>query len=115
MKNAILLFVMLVPSLAFAGDHPCKDDAARLCAGIPHGGGRIAQCLKAHEAELSDACKARQAQHKERARAVKQACHDDLTRLCGEVQPGQGRKLICLRDHQTELSPTCAAALQPSP
>jgi len=34
----------------------CKADAARLCAGIQPGGGRLAQCLKAHENEVSIGC-----------------------------------------------------------
>jgi len=36
----------------------CKGDAKKLCEGIKPGGGKIAQCLKQHESELSPACKA---------------------------------------------------------
>jgi Cysteine rich repeat len=36
---------------------PCMGDIAKLCKGIPAGAGRIAECLKQHEAELSIACK----------------------------------------------------------
>jgi hypothetical protein len=35
----------------------CKDDSAKLCKGTKPGGGRILQCLKQHEGELSPACK----------------------------------------------------------
>ncbi len=35
----------------------CKDDAKNLCKGVKQGGGRIVQCLKQHEGELSPACK----------------------------------------------------------
>jgi Cysteine rich repeat len=35
----------------------CKDDAQRLCEGIKPGGGKIVQCLKQHEDELSADCK----------------------------------------------------------
>jgi len=35
----------------------CADDAAKLCAGVEAGGGKLARCLKSHEAELSPACK----------------------------------------------------------
>jgi hypothetical protein len=34
----------------------CKADVRRLCTGIRPGGGRIAQCLKAHENEVSIGC-----------------------------------------------------------
>jgi hypothetical protein len=36
----------------------CRDDAAKLCAGIEPGGGRLAKCLRGHEAELGEPCKA---------------------------------------------------------
>jgi hypothetical protein len=35
----------------------CASDAARLCSGVPSGGGRIIACLKQHQSELSDACR----------------------------------------------------------
>jgi hypothetical protein len=36
----------------------CKADMDKFCKGIPHGKGRVASCLKSHEAELSEPCKA---------------------------------------------------------
>ena len=35
----------------------CMGDIKELCQGIPAGTGRIAECLKQHEAELSIACR----------------------------------------------------------
>jgi len=35
----------------------CAEDAQRLCAGVPPGGGRIVACLKAHKDSLSDLCR----------------------------------------------------------
>jgi hypothetical protein len=37
----------------------CEDDVMRLCKGVVPGGGRILQCLKDHENELSPECKAK--------------------------------------------------------
>jgi len=34
----------------------CKADVARLCPGVPPGGGRIIGCLKAHKEEMSIGC-----------------------------------------------------------
>ena len=36
----------------------CKDDAAKLCAGVAIGGGKLARCLRLHENDLSEPCKA---------------------------------------------------------
>jgi hypothetical protein len=35
----------------------CKPDVERLCPDVKPGGGRIRECLKTHEADLSDTCK----------------------------------------------------------
>jgi hypothetical protein len=34
----------------------CKADAARLCPGVPMGGGHILRCLKEHKMEMSVGC-----------------------------------------------------------
>ena len=34
----------------------CKDDAERLCPGVPMGSGRIVGCLKAHKMEVTVGC-----------------------------------------------------------
>jgi hypothetical protein len=34
----------------------CKADAARLCRGVPEGGGRLVGCLKEHKMEVSVGC-----------------------------------------------------------
>src|SRR5580700_4416363 len=35
----------------------CAEDAQKLCATVPPGGGRIIACLKEHKDSLSDRCK----------------------------------------------------------
>jgi len=80
--SSIRMFVALVGLMAMAGaaraeDAPaagapaaaaperrsligmkCKDDAAKLCAGVAMGGGKLARCLRLHENDLSEPCKA---------------------------------------------------------
>lgn len=36
----------------------CKDDAAKVCSGVEIGGGRLARCLRLHDSDLSEPCKA---------------------------------------------------------
>lgn len=88
-------------------DRPCKADAEKLCNGVQPGGGNVARCLKEHSSELSPACKDNIAKAKEKAREFKEACKDDAHKLCKGVQPGGGRILQCLNQHESELSPAC--------
>jgi hypothetical protein len=89
------------------GRGPCREDAARLCKDVQPGGGRIIQCLKQHENELSAACKERIAQAKEKIQEVQQACQGDVDAYCKGVQPGGGRIIQCLKQHEGQLSPGC--------
>jgi len=40
----------------------CEDDVLKLCADVQRGGGRIVNCLKQHEQELTPDCKAKMQQ-----------------------------------------------------
>jgi Cysteine rich repeat len=42
---------------------------------------------------------------------LRQACAADAQKLCSGIEPGGGRILRCMREHQAELSPDCQAAL----
>jgi hypothetical protein len=44
--------------------------------------------------------------------AAQGACHDDVDRLCKDVQPGEGRILACLKSHQADVSKGCTTAVQ---
>ena len=99
--------------LAFgAHANPCKEDAEKLCKGVKPGGGRIIKCLKEHEADLSEACKAMEAKHKERAEEIHESCKADVDKLCKDVKPGRGRIIRCLRKHREEISDACKAAVK---
>jgi hypothetical protein len=45
------------------------------------------------------------------AEGYRLACGDDVMRLCRGVQPGEGRILQCLQDHEQELSDRCYQTL----
>jgi hypothetical protein len=40
------------------------------------------------------------------------ACKADVQKLCKDVQPGEGKILGCLKEHQADLSPQCTAQLK---
>ena len=91
---------------------PCADDVAKFCKDVQPGGGRVAHCLKQHEQELSPACKQRAAEVKKRGKEFREACEDDVIKFCGDVKPGEGRIIKCLKQHEQELTPDCKSKMQ---
>ena len=106
----VALLAVAAPARAQAA-HGCKGDVEKFCKGIPEGGGRIAACLKSHEAELSPSCKEDVAAAKGRMKGLAEACKPDAERFCKGVQPGQGRVLSCLKSHEADLAPACKAEM----
>jgi hypothetical protein len=103
-------------ALSFAGaaaakEGPCKDDVQKFCKDVKPGGGRIVKCLKEHEADLSDSCKAAQSKAKEKVSEAKESCNDDVQKYCKGVQPGQGRIVKCLADNKDKLSGSCKGVI----
>ena len=99
-----------VPALA-EGPGPCAADIQKFCADVQPGGGAIVQCLKKHEADLSEACKQRGKDLKQKLQAFEVACQQDSDKYCKDVQPGQGRKIKCLKDNEANLSSDCKAQM----
>ncbi|HKE11175.1 MAG TPA: cysteine rich repeat-containing protein [Myxococcota bacterium] len=95
----------------------CREDMERLCAEVQPGGGAKIRCLKSHEDQLSDACRAQMAAHAQQGHGhggkVLQACGDDAKRLCTGLEPGSVGILRCLRQHEADLSSACRAAMGP--
>lgn len=91
------------------GNGPCAEDAKKFCGDVKPGGGRVVKCMKSHEAELSPACQAEMKRAEERIEQVKQECKADAQKFCKGIKPGGGRILSCLKSHEAELAPACAA------
>jgi hypothetical protein len=109
-----LLFVVLGSNFhAYAQESLlCADDIEKYCKDIKPGGGRLLNCLKAHEAELSASCRGKISELRGIIKDCEQACSADIAQFCKEVQPGGGRIIRCLREHEKELSPSCSAKLE---
>ncbi|WII71793.1 cysteine rich repeat-containing protein [Bdellovibrio sp. 22V] len=107
----VCAFMLGVSSFAQAnemhGNGPCKADREKLCAGVEHGKGAMMKCMKDNEAQLSAECKAHIETMKGAMKEVKEACHDDYEKFCGNEKPGHGRIMKCLKKHKDELSQAC--------
>jgi len=104
------LIAALVVSLpmagpAFAADQAatqaCRADFKKLCAGVKPGGGRGAECLKQHEADLSADCKT--------ALTSMARCAEQVRKVCGS-EGDAAAKRACVKAHATELGGCKAAA-----
>ena len=109
---AFALFAAFVATSANAQTRrqgPCAEDAKKFCGDVKPGGGRIAQCMKAHEAQLSPACQEGMKERAEKAEKVREECKADVAKFCQGVKPGGGRIVSCLKGRQADLQPACAA------
>lgn len=107
LAGVFCLSLMSIASAEEAGGRPCADDAAKLCKDVQKGEGRVAKCLREHKEELSPACKENIAKAKEKFNEMKEECHEDAKKLCKDIQPGGGRIMQCLKQHEGELSQGC--------
>ena len=108
----LVMLVTATGSLA-QGANPCAGDIERFCGNVEPGKGRIADCLKQNEAQLSPECKLQHlAEVGEVLRQTQQACEVDSVKFCGsEQQQHDIRLLNCLKLNATSLSPECRTRL----
>ena len=102
---ALALALCLVSVTAFAYDRPCAEDVAKFCPTAKGGGARL-ECLKAHESEVSPACKARLAKGKEQVSELRAKCGDDAKKICPGMEGG-AKLMKCLHVNEEKLSPAC--------
>jgi hypothetical protein len=94
----------------------CKADVEKLCAGVKPGDGGIRDCMKQHEADLSQGCKdniAKMKEHmKKKMEAINTACKADEAQYCKDVTPGEGREMACLHAYNDKISAGCKDAMK---
>jgi hypothetical protein len=96
----------------------CGKDMRKFCRNVTPGQGRILFCMQAYEDKISARCAfdLREAETNIQTVAAQlqqttEACADDIAKLCGKIQPGQGRISACLASQSASVSPGCAAAV----
>ena len=110
--SAVLIFVLggaaATPALA---DDPCAPDVQLLCADVTPGSARVVTCLRQNEPKLSAACREKiQADAQKARRLIEEfgrSCRADVEQFCAGVDPGGGRIIGCLDQHQVDLSSSC--------
>jgi Cysteine rich repeat len=81
----------------------CRADASAHCAGTRPGGGRIAACLKQHEAQLSPDCKAQI--------GVIGECSQQVQKLCGPEVSTPAALRDCFKARPGEFSTSCRSLM----
>ena len=113
--QAHIFILSLTLMLVFSGlsdpllaqDRPCVPDGQKLCPDVkPDDRSGMLQCLKDHEADLSDACKQRLQTF------AHEPCAGDVEKLCSDSDIGNKLKMLhCLKEHETALSDGCKERL----
>ena len=96
----------------------CATEITTYCSQVSPGEGRLLACFYAHEDKLSGQCQyalySASAQLDQAVSALDYLatqCRDDILKLCGEVQVGEGRVLDCLKSNSASVSAACNQAV----
>lgn len=121
----VMIFAMMLSvGTSFAQKGPvetamegCKKELDMYCKSVTPGEGRILACLYAFEDKLSGRCVYAlydAANQLERAvmalRYLANECKGDVSSLCADTVPGEGRILKCLEKNEAKVSSRCKQA-----
>ena len=102
-----LALALIMPGIrAIAQESPCKADMEKFCKDAK-GKDRM-DCMKTHQADLSDACKAKMAEHKGKG-MENNPCAADMEKFCKDAK-GKDR-MDCMKTHEADLSDACKAKM----
>jgi hypothetical protein len=95
----------------------CKTELGTYCKSVTAGEGRLLACIYAHEDKLSGKCvfalydAANQLEREVMAlRYLANECKGDVSALCADTKPGEGRILKCLEKNESKVSNRCKQA-----
>lgn len=120
----VALAMVIAAGLSFAQKGPvetamegCKKEIDTYCKTVVPGEGRVLACLYAYEDKLSGRCvySLYEASNQlERAvtalRYVANECKGDISSLCADTRPGEGRIIKCLEKNDAKVSSRCKQA-----
>ena len=97
----------------------CAKDISKYCKTVTPGEGRMIYCMQAHEDKITAQC---DYELGEAASSVQVsldglkdailACKAEITGVCGNTVPGQGRVAACLVANKSTASKDCVDAIQ---
>jgi hypothetical protein len=93
-----------------AAEGACNDDVERLCKDVQPGEGRILECLKSNQKDVSKGCVQATQQLRAQLKHLL-ACEPDVEKLCWNVPIGKGGIARCLQTNQSNVSSDCKAAI----
>ncbi|RPH99653.1 MAG: hypothetical protein EHM68_01310 [Lysobacterales bacterium] len=123
MVSAIAVLMSLSGTVSAQGivetvEQGCETEITTYCSQVSPGEGRLLACFYAHEDKLSGQCQyalySASAQLDQAVSALDYLatqCRDDILKLCGEVQVGEGRVLECLKSNSASVSAACNQAV----
>jgi hypothetical protein len=93
-----------------SSNEPCKADMEKFCKDAKAANGGKMQCMKEHEKDLSEACKARMEAGRQQM-MKKNPCMADMQKFCKGIKPGGGRLMDCMKQHEADCSDACKAGM----
>jgi hypothetical protein len=89
----------------------CKDDVTKLCQDVQPGQGRVLECLKSHQAEVSPGCAGFVKQVQQGLKQLSNACEPDVEQFCWDTPIGKRGIAGCLKQHAADLSAPCKSQI----
>ncbi len=86
---------------------PCADLAKKYCSNVIQGNGRIMACLRAHENDLSIACKDWIQSEFKKTENLVAVCNKESSQYCSSFGNDMAGLVFCLNSNYDSLSMDC--------